>query len=246
MLNDNNAIAAKMSLDIMVELYNKNVWKDAKPVNVIATACFSKVTKIMVAALKFFLGSDEDEPDRDSDSDSEDDKPGKLVKEVWMANRVNKKTQKRKKLLARTKSVCKKIKKKEKGPSFDFSAIHLLHDPQGLAEKLLKYLDKLRERFEVKLMVMNFISRLVGIHQLFLFNFYPLLQRFLQPHQKEVTKILVYAAQASHELVPPDVIEPVLMTIVNNFISERNSSECMAVGLNTVRELCSRFELTTD
>lgn len=46
MLKDSNMIAAKMSLDIMVELYNKNIWKDAKTVNVIATACFSKHTKV--------------------------------------------------------------------------------------------------------------------------------------------------------------------------------------------------------
>jgi protein SDA1 len=37
---------------------------------VITTACFSKVTKILVAGMKFFLGKDEDEK-RESDSESE-------------------------------------------------------------------------------------------------------------------------------------------------------------------------------
>jgi protein SDA1 len=46
MLKDSNLIAAKISLEIMIELYNKNVWKDAKTVNVISTACFSKITKV--------------------------------------------------------------------------------------------------------------------------------------------------------------------------------------------------------
>lgn len=46
MLKDSNSKAAKMSLDIMIELYKKNVWNDAKTVNVIATGCFSKVTKV--------------------------------------------------------------------------------------------------------------------------------------------------------------------------------------------------------
>ena len=40
MLKDSNKIAAKTSLDVMIELYRKNVWRDAKTVNVIATACF--------------------------------------------------------------------------------------------------------------------------------------------------------------------------------------------------------------
>jgi hypothetical protein len=31
---------------IMIELYKKNVWNDVKTVNVIATACFSRFTKV--------------------------------------------------------------------------------------------------------------------------------------------------------------------------------------------------------
>ncbi|KAG8225027.1 hypothetical protein J437_LFUL000004 [Ladona fulva] len=69
MLKDSNAKAAKMSVDIMIELYKKNIWNDAKSVNVISTALFSKFTKVMVAALKFFLGSDPSEKNSD-DSDS--------------------------------------------------------------------------------------------------------------------------------------------------------------------------------
>ncbi|GLD55462.1 protein SDA1 homolog [Lates japonicus] len=49
MLRDSNPIAAKISLDVMVELYKRNIWNDAKTVNVITTTCFSKVTKILVA-----------------------------------------------------------------------------------------------------------------------------------------------------------------------------------------------------
>ena len=46
MLRDSSAVAAKKSLDVMVELYRKNIWNDAKTVNVITTACFSSVTKV--------------------------------------------------------------------------------------------------------------------------------------------------------------------------------------------------------
>ena len=46
MLRDDNVIAAKKSLDVMVELYRRNIWNDAKTVNVITTACFSPVTKV--------------------------------------------------------------------------------------------------------------------------------------------------------------------------------------------------------
>uniref|UniRef100_T1HBZ7 Protein SDA1 n=1 Tax=Rhodnius prolixus TaxID=13249 RepID=T1HBZ7_RHOPR len=210
MLNDSNKKAVKMSLNIMVELYKKNVWRDAKTVNVIATAMFSKVTKIMVTALRFFLSSDESKDDSE-DSDSDD----------------------------------KSKKKKKKRTTLDnnFSALHLIHDPQGIAEKLFKQIETRNEKFEVKVLTLDVISRLIGLHQLILLNFYPFIQRFLQPHQKEVTKLLLFVAQASHDLVPPDVLEPILRTLVNNFVTERNTSDVMAIGLNAVKELCAKCPL---
>ncbi|XP_029049878.1 protein SDA1 homolog [Osmia bicornis bicornis] len=240
MLKDSNVRAAKMSADIMIELYNKNIWNDAKTVNVLATGCFAKATKVMVSCLKFFVGTGvEDRQSDDSDSDSEPN-----IKEIIMANRVNKKTKKREKHLAKAKQVLAKSKKKAtKAPSFNFSALHLIHDPQGFAEKLFKQLEKNNDRFEIKLITLDVISRLIGLHSLFLLNFYPYLQRFMQPHQREVTKLLQFIAQSSHELVPPDVLEPILKTLANNFVTERNSADVMAIGLNAIREICTRCPL---
>ncbi|XP_055304155.1 protein SDA1 homolog [Sitodiplosis mosellana] len=241
MLKDSNPKAAKMSIDIMIELYKKNIWNDTKTVNVIANVgCFSKITKVMVASLKFFLGTDPDEKDpNDSDSDNEPD-----LKSAILANRVNKKTKKRQKQLANIKKQVTKVKKKKTAvASFNFSAVHLIHNPQGMAENLFKQLQSQNERFEVKLMHLDVISRLIGIHDLFLFSFYPYITRFLQPHQRQVTRVLQFAAQASHELVPGEVIEPILKTIANNFITERNSTDVMAIGLNAVRAICSRCML---
>ncbi|XP_060791347.1 protein SDA1 homolog isoform X1 [Neoarius graeffei] len=240
MLRDSNPIAAKISLDVMVELYKRNIWNDAKTVNVITTACFSKVTKILVGALTFFLGKD-DEEKKDSDSESEDE--GTTARDLMVRYSTGKKTSKNKKKLEKAMKVLKKHNKKKKAEVFNFSAIHLIHDPQDFSEKLLKQLESSKERFEVKIMLMELISRLVGIHELFLFNFYPFVQRFLQPHQREVTKILLCAAQASHQLVPPEIIEPVIMTIANNFVTDRNSGEVMTVGINAIKEVVARCPL---
>uniref|UniRef100_A0A8P0P809 Protein SDA1 n=1 Tax=Canis lupus familiaris TaxID=9615 RepID=A0A8P0P809_CANLF len=240
MLRDSNATAAKISLDVMIELYRRNIWNDAKTVNVITTACFSKVTKILVAALTFFLGKDEEEK-QDSDSESEDEGP--TARDLLVQYATGKKSSKNKKRLEKAMKVLKKQKKKKKPEVFNFSAIHLIHDPQDFAEKLLKQLESSTERFEVKMMLMNLISRLVGIHELFLFNFYPFVQRFLQPHQREVTKILLFAAQASHHLVPPEIIQSVLMTVANNFVTDKNSGEVMTVGINAIKEITARCPL---
>lgn len=240
MLRDSNATAAKMSLDVMIELYRRNIWNDAKTVNVITTACFSKITKILVAALTFFLGKDEEEK-QDSDSESEDDGP--TARDLLVQYATGKKGSKNKKKLEKAMKVLKKQKKKKKPEVFNFSAIHLIHDPQDFAEKLLKQLESCKERFEVKMMLMNLISRLVGIHELFLFNFYPFVQRFLQPHQREVTKILLFAAQASHHLVPPEIIQSLLLTVANNFVTDKNSGEVMTVGINAIKEITARCPL---
>jgi len=240
MMKDSNVKSIKMSLNIMIELYRKNIWNDAKTVNVIATACFSKITKVMVTAIQFFL-SNESAGKLAGDSDSDSDAPN--AKEVIMANRVNKKTRKRDKNLSKVQSVIKKKKRKEKEPNFNFSALHLIYDPQGMAEKLFKQLESMNERFEVKLMTLDLTSRLIGIHKLLVLNFYPYVRRFLQPHQREVTSILQFVAQASHDVVPPDLVESVISSLVNNFVTERNSGEVMAVGLNAIREICSRCPL---
>lgn len=239
MLRDSNPIAAKISLDVMMDLYQRNIWNDAKTVNVITTACFSKVTKILVGSLTFFLGKDEEK--KDSDSESEDDGP--TARDLMVRYSTGKKTSKNKKKMEKAMKVLKKHKKKKKPDVFNFSAIHLIHDPQDFSEKLLKQLESSKERFEVKIMLMELISRLVGIHELFLFNFYPFVQRFLQPHQREVTKILLCAAQASHQLVPPEIIEPVIMAIANNFVTDRNSGEVMTVGINAIKEIVARCPL---
>ncbi|XP_042323222.1 protein SDA1 homolog [Sceloporus undulatus] len=240
MLQDSNPTAAKISLDVMIELYRRNIWNDAKTVNVITTACFSKVTKILVAGLTFFLGKDEDEK-KDSDSESEDDGP--TARDLMVRYSTGRKNTKNKKKLEKAMKVLKKHKKKKKPEVFNFSAIHLIHDPQDFAEKLLKQLESSKERFEVKMMLMDLISRLVGIHELFLFNFYPFVQRYLQPHQREVTKILLFAAQACHQLVPPEIVQSVLMTIANNFVTDKNSGEVMTVGINAIKEISARCPL---
>lgn len=242
MLKDSNPKAAKMSVDIMIDLYKKNIWNDQKTVNVIANVgCFSSVTKVMVASLKFFLGTDPNDGKGSDDSDS-DNEPD--LKQAIMQNKVNKKTRKGQKQLDSVKKAVNKAKKKKnKAVPFNFSGVHLVHNPQGMAENLFKQLHSQNERFEVKLMHLDVISRLIGIHDLFLFQFYPYITRFLQPHQRQVTRILQFAAQAAHTLVPGEVVEPILKTIANNFITERNSSDVMAIGLNAVREICSRCPL---
>lgn len=61
-----------------------------------------------------------------------------------------------------------------------YPAIELLRDPQGLAELILKRLrvgNNTNYKFQVKLLMINFLTRLVGNHELLLLPLYPYLQR---------------------------------------------------------------------
>ncbi|XP_013923174.1 PREDICTED: protein SDA1 homolog [Thamnophis sirtalis] len=104
MLQDSNPTAAKISLDVMIELYRRNIWNDARTVNVITLACFSKVTKIQVAGLTFFLGKDEDGK-KGSDSESEDEGPS--ARDLMVRYATGKKTTKNKKKLEKAMRVLK-------------------------------------------------------------------------------------------------------------------------------------------
>ncbi|KAG0348631.1 Protein SDA1, partial [Podila humilis] len=219
-----NAIAAKRSLDVCIELYRKNIWNDAKTVNVIAHACFSPVTKIMVTALQFFLGNNED----GDESEDEDEMPD--IKGMQHKQNVSKKTKSKAKQMDKMITTLKKKQRaKKKAETFNFSALHLLNDPQGFTEKLYTHLASSRER-----------------HELTILAFYPYLQKRLQPTQKDVTQIIAIAAQASHDLIPPDVIEPVIQTLANNFVTEHCAAEVMAAGLNGIREIVSRCPLAME
>ena len=65
MLSDSSDMAARKSLEVMIELWRYKVWTDAKTVNAIAGACFFKESKILVTALKFFVGIDQVDGDDD-------------------------------------------------------------------------------------------------------------------------------------------------------------------------------------
>lgn len=88
-----------------------------------------------------------------------------------------------------------------------------------------------------RLLQIALCARLIGIHKLQTLGFYSFIQRYLQPKQKDVTRILLYSAQACHELVPPDLVENLVRRIAQNFITDQNTPEAITVGLNTIREV---------
>ena len=244
MLEDQDPTAAKKSLEVMMELYKRGVWTDAKTVNAIAGCVFSPFTKMRVAALQFFLNIDSDVEQRKAVMESKIN----LEKET-RRHIVTRKTRAKVKKFKAAQAEHKRMLSGEgdAAPARpNWPAIELVFDPHGYAKKLLGLLKHSSDGFDVRLMLMNFISRLIAAHRIILVAFYPFMQRYLKPRQNKVTHLLAIVAQASHELVPPEVLQPVVRTIANEFIHEGSAEEIVATGMNALQAICRRCPLVMD
>jgi protein SDA1 len=247
-------IAAKRACDLVCELYRRQVWTDDRTVAILASACQSKNTTVMGRAMRFFLMiEDKMAEDKQGVEDDEWDASQKVN-----FHKFSRKTKTRVRQVQRQLKNRTKAQKKYEGTNTDewmdirddqgvevsqklYPAIELLRDPQGLAESILKRLRTPKSiPYRIKLLMMNFVTRLVGNHELSLLPLYPFLQKYMGGHQKDVTAVLAYTVQACHDYVPPEEIYGILKTIAHNFITERCSEEQMAVGINGVRAIISR------
>ena len=191
-----------------------------------------------------------DETRRDSRGDEEPTltNPALAYPRPLLPSGVSRTKKKKQEKLKRQMASIRRANKREDGtndPSARFAAMQLIDDPQAFAEGLFRRLQGQGGplRFEAKMLLIQVVSRVVGLHRLHLLHLYPFLQRYVQPNQLEVTRLLASAATACHELVPPDALEPLLRQLVNQFVHDRARPEVVAVGINAVREICLRCPL---
>jgi protein SDA1 len=208
-------------------------------------AALSDNEKTVFGGTKFFLGGDE-EREAAAEESSDDDNDVDMAKLKHSAG-INKKSKKKARELRTAAATIKKKQKKKNAPHpLNFSALHLLHDPQGFAETLFsKHVQNSKNKLalETKLLVLQLVTRLVGLHQLTVLPLYSYFLKHLTPRQASVTSYLACLAQATHSYVPPDVLEPLVQKIANEFVSEASASEVAAAGLNAIREVCARQPL---
>ncbi|KAL7590750.1 hypothetical protein Lser_V15G41109 [Lactuca serriola] len=253
MLQEEDEKKAMRSLVTVCDLHRRKIWFDDRTANAICWACFHPSSRIMIAALSFLLDYEKIEQDNDSDESSDEEEAIHqshvvVSKEAIYKAKNTGTTSSKKKKKAKLQRVIRSMKKQQRISSERndnlnyYSPLNALKDAQGFAEKLFSQLQTCSERFEIKMMMVKVVARTIGLHQLLVLNFYPFLQKFVQPHQKDVTNLLA-AVQACHDMVPPDAVEPLFKQIVNQFVHNRSSTESIAVGLNVVREICLRIPL---
>lgn len=242
--SDRTSSKGLWAIKLVRELWKRQIWTDAKTVEVMKEACLSENEKVVVGGVRFFLGGDKErEEAEDESSDDEAIDIGQVKHQVG----INKKTRKKAKSIEKARAAVKRKERKKNQPHpLNFSALHLLHDPQGFAESLFaRHLQTAKSKLNLdqKLLVLQLVTRLVGLHKLHIIHLYSYFQKYLTPRQPSVTSFLASLAQATHDLVPPDVLEPLILKIANEFVSEASASEVATAGLNAIREVCVRQPL---
>ena len=226
------------------ELWKRQIWTDSKAVEIMKEASLAENEKVVVGGVRFFLGGDQEREElEDETSDDEAVDMGRVKHQMA----INKKNKKKVRMLDNAVATVKRKERKKKQPHpLNFSAFHLLHDPQGFAEALFsRFLQNTRSKLnlEQKLLVLQLVSRLVGLHKLTVISLYSYFLKYLTPRQPSVTSFLASLAQATHNLVPPDALEPLVQKIANEFVSEAAAAEVASAGLNAIREICVRQPL---
>ena len=232
------------AVKITRELWKRQIWTESKAVEIMKEASLADNEKVIIGGVRFFLGGDKEREELEDESSGDEAVDMGRIKHQMA---INKKNKKKARLMDQAVANVKKKEKKKKQPHpLNFSAFHLLHDPQGFAETLFsKHLQNTRSKLnlEQKLLVLQLVSRLVGLHKLTVMSLYSYFIKYLTPRQPSVTSFLAALAQATHNLVPPDVLEPLIQKIANEFVSEAAASEVASAGLNAIREICARQPL---
>lgn len=242
--SDRSSPKAIWAVKLTREMWKRQLWTDAKPVDVMKEACLADNEKVIVGGVRFFLGGDKE---REELEDESSDDEAVDLKQVKHQVGINKKSKKREKAYKKAVEKVKRQERKKHQPHpLNFSALHLLHDPQGFAEQLFqKHLQNTKSKLalENKLLVLQLVTRLVGLHKLTVISLYSWFTKYLTPKQANVTSFLASLAQGTHSLVPPDAVEPLIVKIANEFVSEASASEVAAAGINAIREICVRQPL---
>jgi protein SDA1 len=233
------------AVKITRELWKRQIWTDARAVEIMKEAALADNEKVIGGGVRFFLGGDKER--EELKDESSDEEGGIDISKLKHQAGINKKTKKKAAKMEKAVDKVKRQEKKKKQPHpLNFSALHLLHDPQGFAETLFcKHLQNTKSKLnlEQKLLVLQLVSRLVGLHKLTVISLYSYFTKYLTPRQPSVTSFLASLAQATHSLVPPDALEPLVQKIANEFVSEASASEVASAGLNAIREICVRQPL---
>lgn len=244
---------ALWAVRVAAEMWRRRIWTDTRTVALLARACVHPHPKVQASAVRFFLGDLHAAESATGDSDDEGSEQEAAIPNVGRlqhqrkVGRKSKAGERRLKLAQaqarrRRKEQSEKELEKEEKETSNMAAIHLLNDPQAFADSLFENLSRgdKRHNLEMKVRIIQLLSRVIGTHRLVVLPFYSYLGKYLVPHQLHITLILVSLAQSVHDQSPTDMLTPAIRKIAYGFVHPGVSAEVVAAGINTIREVCRR------
>ena len=243
---------ALWAVRVAAVMWRRRIWTDDRTVSLLAMACTHPHPKVQASAVRFFLGdlhaAESAAADSSDESEQEAEEPDvRRLQHQRKVGRKSKAGERRLKLAQaqarrRRKEKSEKDLEKQDQETSNMAAVHLLHDPQTFAERLYENLSKgdKRHSLEMKVRIIQLLSRVIGTHRLVVLSFYSYLAKYLMPHQLHITLILVSLAQSVHDQTPTDVLTPGIRKIAYAFVHPGVGAEVVAAGINTIREVCRR------
>ncbi|KAF0991934.1 hypothetical protein HZS_2953 [Henneguya salminicola] len=240
-------------LCILCEMWRRNTWQDLKIANAIANAslsCHHRVSYRSLITMKGFISKIKELDVENSDDEYQE--AADMINKNAKRSRVHGTSRSKKKNKRHIQKTIRAMKKAEQKRSStetidgNTSIIRLLYNPQDFCEKMFVHVTNKNNKIEYRFLGLEVLSRVIAVHALIFPPIYEYCIKFLLPHQTGVIKILTCLATASHQLVPPEYIKPIVESICNNFVSLQNAAEVCSVGINSIREIYTRAPLAVD
>ena len=229
----------KRVLKLLIKLYDKSVWRDAKVVNLVAeqvdcgkASCAFIIIKWMIASTEIFEEID----------DSEEE--GETLEEV--TRKMGKQYKSSKKKIEKLTKQIRNLKRKKRRAARVTNVAHtfpldLLYSPTKYLQRLIRLLNRQKHlKFGLKLEVMCLCGRIINRHKLIYPAFYNLVVKYLKPHTRNVMRLMAFVAESVHIQTPLTDLETLSKEMLQNFISEASPENILVAGINTAREIYLR------
>ena len=222
-------------LQLIVDIFHRENKEDVKTINFIARCINSTNSRLLNLIVSFFL-----DPYLPKDESNLDETQIEEIRhKAEHKLHVNVKKNKNIKLL-------EKAKKLRAGPQQDpIPVIDFLDDPQKFCLRLFSLLSapensKIFKIRESQLRALSLLSKILAQFQIEMDQFFSWIQRFIRTNYEEITKLLSIVAGAIHPLTSPDTVYEIIKVIADRFVIENLDEEIIIIGLNTIREICSK------
>ncbi|EZG77893.1 putative SDA1-like protein [Gregarina niphandrodes] len=251
---------------ILISLFVKRIWEDKRTANTIANGVFDSCPKVVENAARFLLGDikrlnvyhAENKQDQEVEPEEARRKTAELIagisRELCHNNKTGKNLKKMEKMKeAAEKEMSKLETKVDLNSTLPFVVLQHVYDPHLFALRVFTRATSKsfttgdgrisRLSFRLKLQLLTICSRLIGTHGIYIPGFFTFCHPYLKPTQEKITGLMAIISQAVNKVTPPEELQQTTRLIANMFAIESCANEVITVGINSIREMCSRNTL---